>query len=389
MMLATQEVCTGCSACSSVCPQKAIDMVSDAEGFLQPRIDGSKCVECGLCRKTCPVLTILAKNHAEPECFAFKTKDRELLRASSSGGAFTELALPVLRAGGSVFGCIMVAPDFVAHHVMAESETELALMRGSKYVQSDIQCTFAKCREELLRGRQVLYSGTSCQIAGLKAFLGKEYDNLATVDFICHGVPSPAVWRNYLNQCEKETGLMPSRVSFRDKHYSWKKFSLAFSFDNASLNSINPLGKDLYFKAFIGNYCLRKCCYACGFKPGRGAVSDVTIADFWGIDKVHPEFFDEFGVSAVVIHTLKGKEMFGDAVANAHVLPVTIADITLHNPSYNHGVLMPSGRPLFMRYFHHVKSYGLLLKLATRYPFFKYCVSMLMRKLKFRHERVK
>jgi len=386
MILASQDVCTGCAACVSICPQKAIAMVPDSEGFSQPWIDSSKCIECGLCRKTCPVLMAPAKNHDSPKCFAFKTKDRELLRSSSSGGAFTELALPVIRTGGVVFGCVMTTPDFVAHHVMAESESALAAMRGSKYVQSDIGDVFIKCKEALLRGRKVLFSGTSCQIAGLKAFLGNEYVNLTTVDFICHGVPSPAVWRKYLDQRKKETKSKIDCISFRNKHYSWKKSSLALFFDNAKLNSINPLGKDLYFKAFIGNYCLRKCCYVCAFKPGMGSISDITIADFWGIEDIHPEFFNELGVSAIVIHTSNGTKAFADVVANAHVLPVNIDDVTLHNPSYCHGVPMPSGRPLFMRYFRHVKSYETLLKLATRYPFGKWFFSMLMRKLRLYRE---
>ena len=384
MILAPRDICTGCSACSSVCPEKAIAMAPDTEGFLQPRIDRSKCVGCGLCRKVCPVLTTPLKNHDSPECFAFKTRDRELLRSSSSGGAFSELALPVIRSGGVVFGCVMTAPDFVAHHVLAESESALAAMRGSKYVQSDIGNAFVKCKEVLLQGRKVLFSGTSCQIAGLKVFLGKEYANLITVDFICHGVPSPAVWKKYLGQHEAVAKSKVNSISFRNKHYSWKKYSLAVSFDNEKRNLINSLGKDLYLKAFIGNYCLRKCCYTCSFKPGQGSVSDITIADFWGIEEVCPEAFDDLGVSAVIVHTTNGRTAFDKASANAYIKVVSIDDVTLRNPSYRNGVSIPSGRPLFMRYFRYVKSYGFLLRMATRYPFFKCFIAMLMRKLKFR-----
>lgn len=357
-------------------------MKPDREGFLQPHVDSSRCIECGMCSKICPELSGWHKNRAAPECFAFKTRDRELLRASSSGGAFTCIALPIIQAGGAVFGCVMEKPDFVAHHVMAETETEVAAMRGSKYVQSDIQDAFIKCKAELENGRQVLFSGTSCQIAGLKAFLCKGYPNLLTVDFICHGVPSPAVWQCYKEQCEKVVRSSLNKVSFRNKHYSWKKFSLALTYDNPRLNSVNHLGADLYLRAFIGNYCLRKCCYTCAFKPGQGAVSDITIADFWGIEEVQSDFFDELGVSAVILHTSEGKLAFEKSRTNAETLSVALDDITLHNPSYFKGVAIPPGRDLFMRHFRHVRTYRRLLGLAGRYPFGKWLLAMLTRKVR-------
>lgn len=380
MTLATQAACTGCSACASICPRCAIAMKSNSEGFLRPSIDSSRCIECGLCRKTCPVLMITQKNHDMPECFAFKTKNRELLQTSSSGGAFTSIAMPVIRAGGTVFGCVMEKPDFTAHHVMAENEAELAPMRGSKYVQSDIRGAFKKCKSELERGRQILFSGTSCQIAGLKAFLGKGYANLLTVDFICHGVPSPAVWRKYIDRCQNRAKSKISCISFRNKYYSWEKFSLSLSYDNDKLNSITPLDQDTYFKCYLGNYCLRRSCAACMFKPGKGAVSDITIADFWGIKEVRPSFFDEHGVSAVVIHTTKGKQAFNCSKSNAEVIPVSLNEITLHNPSYAISVVLPKGRNLFMRYFRHVCSLELLLAIAKRYPFGAWFMSYLVRK---------
>ena len=368
MILAPRDICTGCSACSSVCPEKAIAMAPDAEGFLQPRIDRSKCVGCGLCRKVCPVLTTPLKNHGSPECFAFKTRDRELLRTSSSGGAFSELALPVIRSGGVVFGCVMTKPDFVAHHVMAESELALAAMRGSKYVQSEIGNAFVKCKEVLLQGRKVLFCGTSCQIAGLKAYLGKEYTNLTTVDFICHGVPSPAVWNHYKTQCERCTKSLLSNVSFRDKYYSWERFSLSLSYNN-KLDSINPCEKDLYFKAFLGNFCLRLSCYTCLFKQGRGTLSDITISDFWGIKEMVPWFYDKNGVSAIIIHTQKGKTALDNVKRPFDITPVLLDDIVRHNPSYFKAVALPRGRTLFMRLFRLVNDYGFLLKLARHYPF--------------------
>lgn len=380
MTLAAREVCTGCSACTSICPRDAIAMEADSEGFLQPSINPSRCIECGLCRKTCPVLTITQKNHDTPECFAFKTRDRELLRTSSSGGAFTSIAMPIIRAGGVVFGCVMGKPDFMPHHAMAETETGLAQMRGSKYVQSDIRGAFRKCKSELEQGRQVLFSGTSCQIAGFKAFLGKEYGNLLTIDFICHGVPSPKVWQKYIDQSQNRAKSKINCISFRNKYYSWEKFSLSLSYDNDKLNSITPLEKDIYFKAFLGNYCLRRCCAACSFKPGRGSVSDITIADFWGIGEVRPELFDELGVSAVVVHTAKGMQAFNRSKGNAVVSPVSIDEITLHNPSYFNCVVVPKGRDFFMRHLNHVHSLGLLLAVAKRYPFAEWFMSYLARK---------
>ena len=192
MTLVAPERCTGCTACEAVCPHRAIAMAPDADGCLHPVIAASKCVDCGQCARVCPV----TKTHApdfNPRCHAARTRDRDLLRASSSGGIFSELARTVLAAGGCVFGCALKSLE--ARHVKVEDEAGLAELRGSKYVQSAMGDCYRACRDELLNGRRVLFSGTPCQIAGLRSFLGRDDDNLLCVALICHGVASPLYHR--------------------------------------------------------------------------------------------------------------------------------------------------------------------------------------------------
>ena len=210
-------------------------MVADHEGFLRPQIDASKCVQCHACERACPVLHP-SEPDTSPTCYAARTKDDALRLASSSGGIFTELARPILAKGGVVFGCVWEKPALVAIHAKAETEDELAAMRGSKYVQSDLRDTYREAKAELQKGREVLFSGTPCQIAGLNKYLGKSYDNLLTVEIICHGVPSPAVFEKYKQELVKRFGATLVSIAFRNKFYSWRRCSLVSTYADASEN---------------------------------------------------------------------------------------------------------------------------------------------------------
>lgn len=235
--------CCGCSACVQRCPKQCIVMKEDEEGFLYPVVDKEVCIDCGLCEQVCPVLR--QREEREPlEVYAAFNKNEEVRMQSSSGGIFTALAEPIIKEGGVVFGA-RFNEDWEVVHDYVETVEGLSAFRGSKYVQSRIGCTFSQAEQFLKQGRKVLFSGTPCQIAGLKLFLRKEYENLLSVDFICHGVPSPGVWRQYLNEFivyqgnKKKISFFPSkpiilnsirdisRIEFRNKRLGWKKYSFA------------------------------------------------------------------------------------------------------------------------------------------------------------------
>lgn len=348
MTLAPTEICSGCSACKAICPKGAIRMVSNDEGFLYHQIDKTRCIECRLCERVCPVINPYATAYPNVTCYAERTKDYALRIASSSGGIFSELAQWAFSMRGIVFGCAWERPTLVAIHAKAESEAELADMRGSKYVQSDLRNTFREVRSALQADKTVLFSGTPCQIAGLNHFLGKAYERLLTVEIICHGVPSPSVFEKYkseLIQCFKSP-LMS--ISFRNKTYSWRKCSLLSIFADNNEN-LEDLYSNRYIQAFLNDLCLRPSCYQCAAKGGR-SHADITIADFWGIERICPELDDDFGTSAVVLHTEKARKVW-DTLTNIDAKPVHLNDIVQGNPSYRSAVAKPKSRAYFMRYY--------------------------------------
>ena len=298
-------------------------MREDAEGFLYPEVDRDLCVDCHLCERVCPVLN-QGEERKPLRSYAAKNKDEEIRRRSSSGGIFTLLAERVIDEDGVVFGARFDERWNVVHGY-TETREGLAAFRGSKYVQSQLGDSYRQAESFLKSGRKVLFSGTPCQIAGLRLFLRKEYDNLLTVDFICHGVPSPGVWREYLREeiarqrIGKNSVLShPNRVqgdirveniSFRDKRLGWKKFSFALTLSvpgghgaNNTVLLSEPLDKNIYLRGFLSDLYLRPSCYTCPAKCMKSG-SDVTIGDFWGIKRVYPSFDDDKGVSVLLIHT--------------------------------------------------------------------------------------
>lgn len=346
--LAPASGCTGCSACQAACPRGAIAMVADGEGFLRPRIDVARCVGCRACERACPVLRPGVPD-AAPMCFAARVRDEALRLGSSSGGVFTALARPVLGAGGVVFGCVWEKPALVAIHAKAESEGELAAMRGSKYVQSDLRDTFREAKAALLRGRPVLFSGTPCQIAGLNRFLGRSWPNLLTVELICHGAPSPAVFERYKWELAREHGAPPVSIAFRNKFYSWRRCSLVSAFADTSEHR-EDLYANRYVQAFLRDFCLRPSCHHCVAREGKSGA-DITLGDFWGIEKVCPALDDDRGTSAVLLHTEAGRHAWAACAATVEACPVALAGVVAGNPSYLRPVAEPRGRALFMRRF--------------------------------------
>ncbi len=374
--------CCGCSACVQRCPKHCIAMREDNEGFLYPEVNKNFCINCGLCEKVCPVINQATQR--EPlKVYAAKNPDEEIRRQSSSGGIFTMLAERIIDNDGVVFGASF-DKNWDVEHQYTEIKEGLAAFRGSKYVQSRINDAFKQTETFLKQGREVLFSGTPCQIAGLKLFLRKEYDNLLTVDFICHGVPSPGVWRTYLKETimrpEGATGKntvllslnsMPviTGISFRDKRLGWKKFGFGVrcAASKAAKNSVlesdksqeetflyQPMRENPFLRGFLANLFLRPSCYSCPTKELKSG-SDITIADFWGVEDVMQDFFDDKGVSLVFVNTQKGKKFYVK-LNDINCKETNIDSVRQYNSALTHSPKAHHKRKLFYEKFSNSKS---------------------------------
>ena len=296
--------CVGCHACYSICPEHAIAMRPDSEGFLIPQIDERRCINCGQCRKVCPI----GKNDSTgsiPSCVVAYNRDLHERMRSASGGIANLLAEEILRHKGVVFGAAFDEKGSV-HHCAIERIEDLESFRGTKYVQSSIDNCYFKAKEFLQTGRRVLFSGTPCQLGGLKSYLGKDYDELLTVDLICHGAPSPMIWRQYLNEIGQKSSL--AHATFRDKATGIAKARMRLEFTDGHVVE-EPYLKNLFVQGFLGNLYLRSSCYHCQFK-GLNRRADITLGDAWGAEKFAQNFGDDFGVSLILLNTSKGRCAF-------------------------------------------------------------------------------
>lgn len=298
-VLKSETRCTGCGACAEKCPIGAIKMTADGEGFKYPRIDTEKCADCGLCRSTCPVNLDL-HNGFSPTAFVAYSNDADVRKSSSSGGIFTEFASAVIDRGGIVYGAGFDA-DGRVRHLAVENISDLAKLRGSKYVQSDLGGTFSDVKRQLDSGRTVYFSGTPCQVEGLLSFVGNGCQNLYTQDIVCHGVPSPAVWAEYLN---KKPHSAADNISFRDKKYGWHYFSLKIG------KYLKRFDEDTYTRLFLSNVILRPSCYDCAFKK-ETRNSDFTLADCWNSERAGTSLKDDDkGMSMVFLNSEKAVALF-------------------------------------------------------------------------------
>lgn len=339
--------CCGCSACAQSCPKGCIIMRADEEGFLYPQIDTDTCIRCGLCERVCPIInqSLPQKPHS---IYAAKNKNEDIRLKSSSGGIFTLLAERTINNGGIVFGAKFNDKWEVVHDY-TETIDGISAFRGSKYVQSSIGCCYKQAREFLEKDRKVLFSGTPCQIAGLHLFLNKEYPNLTTVDIICHGVPSPLVWHKYVDLLKSTTILPLSKISHRDKTEGWKMFGIKATNNNNEIVCQENLQINIYLKTFLSNLCLRPSCYKCHALNGR-SHSDITIADFWGIEHLHPEFDDDKGANLVFVNSEKGTEIFNSL--NCEKIETNFESAIKYNTSYYKSVNEPKYRTYFFKNFH-------------------------------------
>lgn len=298
--------CTACHSCFSICPTRSIVMCDDDKGFKYPKVDYKRCINCKSCLNICPVLN---RNRIKrvPDSYACYNLNEKIRLESSSGGIFSIMAESIIDKNGYVFGA-RFDDSFKVIHDSVHKKENLYKLRGSKYSQSQIDNSFVEVKNLLDNNSHVLFSGTPCQISGLKRYLRKEYEKLITVDLVCHGVPSPKVWQKYIEFREKKAGYKAKKINFRDKFDGWQKFSMLFEYHNDRYYRRN-YNKDLYMKSFLSNVCLRPSCYDCHFKS-ISRESDITLADFWGINNILPEIDDDKGISLILINSIIGKNLF-------------------------------------------------------------------------------
>lgn len=293
--------CSGCSACYNICPASAIEMQENHEGFKYPIVNKEKCIDCDLCEKACSCINNEFKAVKYERFLACTNLNESVLKRSSSGGVFFCLAQYIIEKGGIVFGAAF-DESFNLRHIGVESlEEVINKLCGSKYLQSDIDNTYVQCQHELSLGRYVLFSGTPCQIAGLRKFLGKDYANLITMDIFCHGVPSPLVWRKYLIKNFDISKIR--KINFRDKTFGWKNY--CFFVDMKDEQFSESCRDNLYMNGFLSNLFLRPSCYNCSFKGLIAYHSDITVGDFWGIERHYKDLEDYLGVSIAIVHNPK------------------------------------------------------------------------------------
>ena len=362
--------CSGCHACYQACPKKCITMVEDEEGFLYPSVEKTQCIECGLCTKVCPIITRREESDLFPVAYASYSLNKEVRKSSSSGGLFYVFAEYVLDKGGIVFATTMTEDNKGAIHTKLQRKEELAKARGSKYLQSIVGDTFTEIKEALVKDVLVLYVGTPCQVEGLKSFLGKDYTNLICFDFICHGVPSPKLWEMYLSDMENTNQTKAKNVSFRNKRYGWRLFSLSVDFEEKK-NYCKIHKEDSYMKFFLDNISLRPSCYDCSAKRAD-RVSDITLADFWSCRRLEPELDDDKGISLVLVHSQKGQKLLEDVKSHLFLKEVDAKAVTERNTAFLHSPKMPTQRASFMKdmnklsYKELCKKYEKKLHLKTR-----------------------
>jgi Coenzyme F420-reducing hydrogenase, beta subunit len=309
-----KENCSGCTACANICSKNAIKMKMDEKGFLYPDIDNNKCINCKMCINICPfnTLHIDSTQSINTTVYASKHVNSNVVNNSSSGGAFTAISDYILDKKGIVYGAAY-DEKFDVCHIRSTNKLERNRIRNSKYVQSSLNDTFFKVKQDLINDKYVLFTGTPCQVAGLKTYLNDVYEKLICVDFACHGTPSPLVWRDYREQMETKYKDKIQNINFRSKIKGWNLFSLEIVFKNHIY--IKDRNHDPYFILFLSDYILRPACYNCPYTNTK-RVSDITIADFWGIETYKSQFRDNMGTSLIMLNTRMGMVIFNGIKEN-------------------------------------------------------------------------
>lgn len=309
-----KKICAGCTACASICPKKCIQMQSDEEGFLYPVTDVKSCVGCGACENVCPIQNPVKEEKVRQMAWLVQHKDEDVRLDSSAGGAFTAIATVIMEKGGGVVFGAAYDSKFRVHHTYVERAEELCKFRNSKYVQSDLGNCFQQVKRFLREDRWVCFSGTPCQIEGISKYLGKTYEKLVLVDVVCHGIPSPLVWKRYLEYqgvADKDI----DNIRFRDKFYGYKYSTMSMT---SSGKNVYHAGSQLdpMLRAFFSDICDRPSCYECPFKK-RYRVSDLTIWDCFSVYDFDKDMDDDKGITRMLCHTKKGEDLVREIEAVA------------------------------------------------------------------------
>lgn len=360
MRIENKENCTGCGACFNICPQNVISINWDNYGFYKPSIDSEGCINCGLCEKICPLGKTFTQD-VEPKVFAIQNKDKEILYKCASGGAFALLSKQIIEQGGVVYGVIYDAEMKVCHS-KTETIDGLDKMYSSKYVQSNTKNTFQQAKDDLKQGRFVLYSGTPCQIAGLKSFLQHDYDNLLTADLVCHGTPSPKIFEIYKKEFmqKRSSDECLLNIDFRSKIQGWSPSLVT----TTTTTTTTHASKDDFMQAFLSNLSINNSCLHCKFNK-LPRVADLSLGDFWGVDSYDKSMNDNKGLSIVLINSSKGKHWFNKIKSQAKYRELPIEIVVKHNPN-----ICGSSKPHPQRdeFFTDIKK-GITLKSCVK----KYC----------------
>lgn len=327
MFLADKVNCSGCTACANICPKQCIKMIPDDEGFLYPSIDEEKCIKCGACKSVCPIGK--TEKHFPLGVYGIKNKNKDIRLLSTSGGVFSVLAEYVIERNGVVFGC-KFNENLEAEHDFAESYQDVEAFRGAKYVQSKLNDAFKKVKKFLDEDRYVLFTGTPCQVAGLHFYLGKNYEKLIKCDLVCHSVPSPKAFELYIKEIEEKNSQKISEIFFRNKELNgWNKSNIKIIFGNGNIYK-ETLKETSFMKGFINGLYSRVSCANCTYKNFKGS-SDITIADYWGIEKVDKDFDDNLGVSLVFANSQVGEKVIKQINDKIELIETSLEDSTLKN----------------------------------------------------------
>ncbi len=346
MIICEKKDCVGCSSCVSVCPKQCIEMKYDSEGFLHPSIDEDICIKCQKCVKVCPVNNVESFTRNTPRrTLAAWSKDDKIIKNSSSGGVFTELALSVISDGGVIFGACQIDGYKVVHTYITNKE-ELSKLQGSKYIQSDINNSYLKVREFLKLGRKVLFTGTSCQIMGLKSFLGKDNELLFTCEVVCHGVPSPGVFKDYISMLSNKYNDNIISIRYRDKSKGWKSPRVIFEFSKGKKKK-SQLYNDEFLLGFRKDLYLRECCYNKNCRSEK-RISDITLGDFWGCRNISNKQSLK-GVSLVLINTERGEKLINNINNCIEIVEKDFKEASLHNKALNKQIGKISKRDEFFK----------------------------------------
>ncbi|WP_320127749.1 Coenzyme F420 hydrogenase/dehydrogenase, beta subunit C-terminal domain [uncultured Sphaerochaeta sp.] len=306
IQITEEKDCIGCTACQAICPMNCISLHPDDKGFVYPLVEATDCIECGLCTSTCPLLAPVQKKSNNPTVYAAKARDRATLLKSSSGGMFIPLSETILSKGGVVYGAAFTT-DLVVEHIRCTTAQQRDRCVGSKYVQSNMETVLPQVKKDLASNLQVMFTGTPCQVAGLRSFLKNakiDTSNLFCCDLLCYGVPSPKVWQDYLATLTKGKGEQVSDAFFRDKTQGWNDFSLRIETEHTTTLESNS--KNLFLQLYLEHLTIRPSCFDCHF-TNLNREGDLTLGDYWGIEQALPEFADPKGVSVVLVNSPKGK----------------------------------------------------------------------------------